>query len=139
MYWPGPGMDQNPFGFYAPPHMMMAPPQAMGPSGYYVVYQQPPLFMHAPPAASPLPNVSAGGQSDMAALLAATALTCAGMEKEMKQAGQGESGAQKMPVNVRIETPNDAKPAAPRENTSAGEVEEGKSADDGIGNEIAEV
>jgi hypothetical protein len=101
MYFPAGPMDhhpafqQSPFGFYAPSPFMMAPPQSMpgGPPGYYVVYQPPPLFMQAPHASATAPlsyaAASTGAQQpDMAALLAATALTSAGMVRDMKPAAE---------------------------------------------------
>lgn len=128
MYFPAgpmehPAFQQSPFGFYAPSQFMMAPPQSMpgGPPGYYVVYQPPPLFMQAPHGSSstaPLPYAAAlsgGQQTDMAALLAASALTSAGLGRDVQSAVRQTVENTVVTSNeacVKTESPEDAKPVA---------------------------
>lgn len=146
--------QQSPFGFYAPSQFMMAPPQSMpgGPPGYYVVYQPPPMFMQAPPGAAgggaaQLPYGAAssvGGQHpDMAALLAATAMTsAAGMGRDtMKPAlavqAEETTGETSGEARVKTEIDGDAKPIA-MNGVGNGEGK-GKGAKGGVTNSIAEV
>lgn len=137
MYFPAGPMDhhpafqQSPFGFYAQSPFMIAPPQSMpgGPPGYYVVYQPPPLFMqapHAPATALPYAAASSGAQlPDMASLLAAAALTSAGMVRDKPAVQLAAEGAEELSDEARVKaktaSQDDAKPFG------------------GVGNSIAEV
>jgi hypothetical protein len=118
--------QQSPFGFYAPSQFMMGPPQS-GPPGYYVVYQPPPMFMQAPlgaagGSAAPLPYGAAssvgGPHPDMAALLAATAMTsAAGMGRDTMKPALAEhaeetTGETSGEARVKTEIDGDAKPIA---------------------------